>query len=490
MRHGAEAATMADPTKDELSKFDTLDKVLQWCGLDPSGDLSIRLNAALGDPKFIRDMVHISRADWESTISTVEAADPASTTTTVLPDKPLNAVQKGRIESLRRCCLLRCGLPTDTPGHGSGTGSSSLGSSSGPGGVVAPPAGSGAGTAVAASPTKKLKLSQVVDQTLDAEINQMPSSAVTQAFADYETLHGAEPHPDIEPSADQISALQQLLLAKAVPYADFAVFGPYGLRMLRRLVFVSWFFDGENWKHRELPGPPDYNAWHRCWKVYRCTMLLLKQVSVARLDEYGEFIRTMHERYGSKCWWLVYQADVRMRSEHFERIRRRLESKPEFGYSAGNPWNAVFAAAVRDSDFWNSEVKEQATLFLSTGRSSDGSPANIPSAPGTAAASADISDEESGGGKGGGGSGKGGKSKKKKKNAPGSKKRNAGDQSKWDHTKKVYSHNRKGLEICALYNAGKCTSTTPQSKCKNNRAHQCNKCLGPHMSSDPSCKGS
>ena len=478
---------MADPTKDELSKFDTLEKFCQWCGLDPSGDLSVRVKAALGDPKFIRDMVHISRTDWEATIATVKAADPKSTPSAVLQDIPLNAVQKGRIESLRRCCLLRCALPTDTPGQSSGTGGASVGGSASSGGVFTQPAGSGAGMALAASPTKKLKLSQVVDQTLDAEINQMSSTAITQAFQDYETTHGAEPHPDVEPSADQISALQQLLLANAVPYADFAVFGPYGLRMLRRLVFVSWFFDGENWKHRELPGPPDYNAWHRCWKVYRCALLLLKQVSIARLDEYGEFIRSMHERYGSRCWWLVYQADVRMRSEHFERIRRRLEAKPEHGYSTANPWNAVFAAAVRDSDFWTSEVKEQATLFLSTGKSGDNSPANIPSGPGTAAAAA-ISDDESGGAKGSGGKG-GGKSKKKK-SAQGSKKRNGGDKSTWDHTKKIYSHNRKGLEICGLYNSGKCTSTTPQSKCKNNRAHQCNKCLGPHMSTDPLCKGS
>jgi len=40
----------------------------------------------------------------------------------------------------------------------------------------------------------------------------------------------------------------------------------------------------------------------------------------------------------------------------------------------------------------------------------------------------------------------------------------------------VYTHNKRGLEICRMYNEGKCTDrhTDPP------RAHQCNICLDTH----------
>eukprot|EP00969_Alexandrium_andersonii_P179539 7936688-Alexandrium_andersonii.AAC.1 len=55
-------------------------------------------------------------------------------------------------------------------------------------------------------------------------------------------------------------------------------------------------------------------------------MLLLKQCSPEPLDLYGQHIRSLHETYGSEVWFLIYQADVHMRSEEFERIRRRLRA--------------------------------------------------------------------------------------------------------------------------------------------------------------------
>eukprot|EP00969_Alexandrium_andersonii_P244830 10818197-Alexandrium_andersonii.AAC.1 len=55
-------------------------------------------------------------------------------------------------------------------------------------------------------------------------------------------------------------------------------------------------------------------------------MLLLKQCSPEPLDLYGEHIRGLHEAYGNEAWFLIYQADVRMRSEEFDRIRRRLRA--------------------------------------------------------------------------------------------------------------------------------------------------------------------
>ena len=73
----------------------------------------------------------------------------------------------------------------------------------------------------------------------------------------------------------------------------------------------------------ELPGPPDFDTWWKSWLVLRCALLLLKAVKAERLELYSELIRTLFNQYGVQCWFLIYQAGARMRSEVFERIRRR-----------------------------------------------------------------------------------------------------------------------------------------------------------------------
>ena len=46
----------------------------------------------------------------------------------------------------------------------------------------------------------------------------------------------------------------------------------------------------------------------------------------------------------------------------------------------------------------------------------------------------------------------------------------------------LYTHNRKGIEICRLYGEGKCGTKAPQVQ------EGCDLCLGPHMSSEcPGC---
>eukprot|EP00974_Lingulodinium_polyedra_P089267 8656269-Lingulodinium_polyedra.AAC.1 len=67
--------------------------------------------------------------------------------------------------------------------------------------------------------------------------------------------------------------------------------------------------------------------------VLRTTLLLLRAVSPEPLDLYGEWIRKLTETYGTSCWWIIYRADVRMRSEEFERIRRRLQLSASRGAS-------------------------------------------------------------------------------------------------------------------------------------------------------------
>ena len=107
----------------------------------------------------------------------------------------------------------------------------------------------------------------------------------------------------------------------------------------------------------------------------------LNAVDRTRLERYEQLIVDLDNKYGgagpSSCWWLIALGDIRMRSEHMDKIFSRLESaQNKFlmspGAAAGDgplpdelrPWNAVWHHAAEDSEkFWFDEVKEKALLF-------------------------------------------------------------------------------------------------------------------------------
>jgi len=214
-------------------------------------------------------------------------------------------------------------------------------------------------------PTKRVKLSSLVDSTAEAELITLEGSEIRRLFGEYKRAHGDYPHKDMEPSEEQLSAVAQLLKTGQAPYVDFALFGPHGKRALRKLTLVSFTYQVETgtWKRVELPGPPDFNTWWKAWLVLKTTLLLLQCVDSERLEHYGEFMRQLVEMYGPESWFLIYQADVRFRSEEMERIRRNVQISHEdlspdvnarAGYSPDRPWDWVWAAALSDTGraFW------------------------------------------------------------------------------------------------------------------------------------------
>ena len=173
------------------------------------------------------------------------------------------------------------------------------------------------------------------------------------------------------------------------------------------------------------------------------------------MDAYAEHIRQLPSRFGRICWDLVYTADVHMRSEQFERIRWKLHTHthPEHGYTDANRWNAVLAQAIRKDAFWSREVITSATLRLAQAKSIPAAlqEADKPRFP-------QESEAEPGTSK---------RAKRRKVKEP-------DDKSK--HDGKVYTHNRKGFELCQNWNQGHCGKS-------NIAPCLCNLCLGPHQGS-------
>ena len=95
---------------------------------------------------------------------------------------------------------------------------------------AAPPA---VGLPIVSEPS--LKLSLVIDPSLDTLLVRLPAVRLREAFDKYFISRGAEPSEDVEPTTEQISAVAQVIAADLTPYADFAILGPHGKRMLLKM---------------------------------------------------------------------------------------------------------------------------------------------------------------------------------------------------------------------------------------------------------------
>ena len=152
---------------------------------------------------------------------------------------------------------------------------------------------------------------------------------------------------------------------------------------MKRLMFEAHQYNPADgtWHRQDLPGPSSFEAWWKCWLVFRCTLLLLKMVAPEPLDLYGEFIRRLSADAGPACWFLVALADTRMRAEMSERFRRGLAHfhKDTLAYPPGvtaryddaRPWEVIFALSVHPgfpeaTAFWNAEVHQQRAAATET----------------------------------------------------------------------------------------------------------------------------
>jgi hypothetical protein len=332
-----------DPTAAELIAITNLAEAKTWAGIDEA--LQALLSTAFGGEfSLIREVVLVPRSIWDSALSA----------------SGLSVLQLARASSLRRVCRLRANL---APGELPAVFMQPSSGSAAVAGVVP------AGVSVSSGDGAERKLSDLVDQTLHCKLIYLDRMVFLQALKDYKTKFGQQPMESAEPTHEQLSAVHQILGFPSVAYVDFGLFGKHGRRLLAQLAFFAFVLmpDGM-WTRRQLHGPENYNAWWGCWRVYSTALVLLKACDREVLDAYAEFIRALNEDYGERCWYLVLQGDVRMRSERFERLRCNLEieksTNPLVEFDELRPWNTVYSRAVVDHDFWDKEVRRHALLVL------------------------------------------------------------------------------------------------------------------------------
>ena len=223
------------------------------------------------------------------------------------------------------------------------------------------------------APAKRIKLANVLDQGNDAEISGLNQKDLSTTYTNYAKVMGGPPsEEEEETTGDQLSSLKHTLDQGLPPYADFAVFGQFGNRLQRKLKLVGLNIqpDGTLTK-QEVSGPPSHAEWEAAYKVLRTALIGLDVVCASHLDLYKDHIQRRNARYGQPVWLLIYQADVRARREHMERLRRKLQTQHDMGgtpdgFDAARPWkfNSVWKAVVEDESFWLKQLREPALLLL------------------------------------------------------------------------------------------------------------------------------
>jgi hypothetical protein len=72
-----------------------------------------------------------------------------------------------------------------------------------------------------------------------SRIQPLSETEVAEMYTSYKRRFGDLPSAESDVSKNQLSALAQILVAKAVPFADLSIFGPHGQRLLRRQTFLA-----------------------------------------------------------------------------------------------------------------------------------------------------------------------------------------------------------------------------------------------------------
>ena len=195
-------------------------------------------------------------------------------------------------------------------------------------------------------------------------IPELDNKRARELEAMFQKVNGGPAKESEACSPAQLAALAGRIAVDDVPYADFSIFGLFGSRMAKLMSFQAQMFVDGVLVTKKLPGPNSFEAWRRCWRVFRTGMLKLRAALPGPLDAYEEGIRQLNSSF-PQYWGLIALADDIMRSERWEMVRVRIEDLAANGqlrepFDKNMPWNAVLSWTAydtgNDSQWWYNRV--------------------------------------------------------------------------------------------------------------------------------------
>ena len=219
-----------------------------------------------------------------------------------------------------------------------------------------------------------LKMSSLIDQSDDSELAPATRDQVDGWMNAYVTIMGSPPVEEEEPSEAQLAALhRKTFILKGPPYADLAIFTPFGRKCLKAQKFRVYHPLGDgSYMMRELPGPQNFQQWMTSWRVYKAACLMLSIASLASLQVYEKTIERLVLQW-PRCWGLVYQAEDKARAERLEKIRRKFMTDiangiaPPSDWNVDNPWTTCFRSLAGDEEYWSEQVRHPAAAWVASG---------------------------------------------------------------------------------------------------------------------------
>ena len=289
--------------------------------LGVSEGLSNVMSQDLGGIERVRDIIYISEADWDETVASarVKLDDEKDADGNVIAEatkRKLNPKEKAMFGMAWRWARMMVGLDGNEATDGGNLGAGKAATSDGMGSTgVGVGARDGVNESKDGMLKRKSKLSSVVDQRDDEEVEALSAEAVRETIKRFRAAND-----NLPPAEDEEATAEQ-----------FSVLRPYGQRLERALKLHAKFWDlvSGDFVMKEFLGPASHAEWLRSWKVYSFIMVALGAVTRARLEPYASKVASLVDKYGntrSNSWWIVAFVDQRMRSERLEIIWRNLEA--------------------------------------------------------------------------------------------------------------------------------------------------------------------
>ena len=323
-----------DPTAEECAAFKTIQDVFEWLEMDPP--LCAALTAATGAKSSLRSWARIPAERYTEVLKTLMVNDGGV-------ERRQTPAEEGQAGDVRRIALLALQGPSASARAGGGkgqqhtsqsagiqgsagqaaTGAMGSGAVSGQGGLGELTGTSGgpetgrdnAGAGRPALGASKIKISMVMDQADDTEIQPLHPGVLRNMIEHWKTNSndGEDPTEGEEATGDQLSALAFRTRSGGTPFVDFGGWRLHGTDMGKALEFSAFFtclVSGEYVK--EISVPETIGDWNRAWRVFSFAMEILGAATRTRLERYSDRVQQMAEDYHD-LWWIIACAEHKMR---------------------------------------------------------------------------------------------------------------------------------------------------------------------------------
>eukprot|EP00435_Cladocopium_sp_Y103_P031264 s206_g7.t2 len=156
--------------------------------------------------------------------------------------------------------------------------------------------------AVSTAAERKVKLSAILSQVDDTEAKVLSEKELVAAYLRYAAVCGEQERPpkESESTLEQLSAVHHIVSQNNPPYCDFAIWGPYGHRLVKKLKLSGYVIGRDGvLTGVEVTGPTGIGMWLQSWQVFSNVCVMLDLIDLGMLTKYRDLIERFHNRYGA-----------------------------------------------------------------------------------------------------------------------------------------------------------------------------------------------